>query len=302
MPIPDFQDITLPLLQLLKDGQPHEISELKPKIAAHFHLTEEEQSELLPSGPKGGTRFGNRFGWARTHLKMAGLINYERSGVYRITDRGKQVLIQAPTKLDVHFLDQFPEHVEFRRGKESPAAKPESPLSDLTPQERLEQEYATIRGALSQDLLERIGAASPAFFERLVVQLLMAMGYGGSDPAAGKTIGRTGDDGIDGTINEDKLGLDIIYIQAKRWKGVVGRPVVQAFAGSLEGNRAQKGVLITTSQFSADAREFVKRIGKKIVLIDGEMLSDLMIDYGVGVIEENSYAVKRIDSDYFSEE
>jgi restriction system protein len=302
MPIPDFQDITLPLLQLLQDGEPHDIGELKPRIAAHFNLTAEEQSELLPSGPKGGTRFGNRFGWARTHLKMAGLINYERSGVYRITERGKQVLSQSPLKLDVHFLDQFPEHIEFRKGKGTPVAKPESPLSDLTPQERLEQEYETIRGALSRDLLERISGTSPAFFERLVVQLLVAMGYGGSDPTAGRTVGGSGDDGIDGIINEDKLGLDVIYLQAKRWKGVVGRPIVQAFAGSLEGNRAQKGVLITTSQFSADAREFVKRIGKKIVLIDGEMLGELMIEYGVGVTIENSYIVKRIDSDYFSEE
>jgi restriction system protein len=299
MPIPDFQAITLPLLQLLKDGESHDISELRPKIAAYFKLTDEELNELLP---KGGTRFGNRFGWARTHLKMAGLINYERSGVYRITDRGKQVLLQSPTKLDVRFLDQFPEHLEFRTRKGTPLPKPESALSALTPQERLEQEYETLRGALSQDILERIGVASPGFFERLVVQLLVAMGYGGSDPEAGKTIGKSGDDGIDGTINEDKLGLDIIYIQAKRWKGVVGRPVVQAFAGSLEGNRAQKGVMITTSQFSADAREFVKRIGKKIVLIDGEMLSQLMIDYGVGVTIEHTYAVNRIDSDYFSEE
>jgi restriction system protein len=196
MPIPDFQDITLPLLQLLQDGEPHDIGELKPRIAAHFNLTPEEQSELLPSGPKGGTRFGNRFGWARTHLKMAGLINYERSGVYRITDRGKQVLSQSPLKLDAHFLDQFPEHIEFRKGKGTPVAKPESPLSDLTPQERLEQEYETIRGALSQDLLERISGASPAFFERLVVQLLVAMGYGGSDPTAGRTVGGSGDDGI----------------------------------------------------------------------------------------------------------
>ena len=299
MPIPDFQKITLPLLELLKDGEPHDIGELRPKIAAHFKLTEEEMNELIPSG---GTRFGNRFGWARTHLKMAGLINYERSGVYRITDRGKQVLAQSPSKLDLHFLDQFSEHVEFRRRKPTSPTKPEDSSSDFTPQERLEQDYETIRAALSQDLLERVGAASPSFFERLVVQLLLEMGYGDKRLDAGRTIGGSGDDGIDGIINEDKLGLDIIYIQAKRWKGVVGRPIVQAFAGSLEGNRAQKGVLITTSQFSSDARDFVKRIGKKIVLIDGAMLSELMIDHGIGVTVEKSYVLNRIDSDYFNEE
>jgi restriction system protein len=232
---------------------------------------------------------------------MAGLINYERSGVYRITERGKQVLAQSPSKLDLHFLDQFHEHVEFRKRKTAPVVKPDS-LSDLTPQERLEQEYETIRAALSQDLLERVAAASPSFFERLVVRLLLEMGYGDKRHDAGRTIGGTGDDGIDGIINEDKLGLDIIYIQAKRWKGVVRRPIVQAFAGSLEGNRAQKGVLITTSYFSADARDFVKRIGKKIVLIDGAMLSELMIDHGIGVTLEKNYVLNRIDSDYFSEE
>lgn len=231
MPIPDFQEITLPLLQLLKDGELHDIAELRPKIAAHFNLTQEELSELLPSGSKGGTRFGNRFGWARTHLKMAGLINYERSGVYRITKRGKQVLSQSPEKLDIHFLDQFPEHIEFRTRKGAAVVKSE-PASELTPQERLVQEYQTIRAAVTQELLERVGTASPSFFERVVVQLLLEMGYGDKRHDAGKTIGRSGDDGIDGIINEDKLGLDIIYIQAKRWKGVVGRPVVQAFAGA----------------------------------------------------------------------
>jgi restriction system protein len=301
MPIPDFQNIMLPLLELLRDGAPHHVQELRPMLEASFHLTEEERNEILPSGNQ--KRFDNRIGWARTHLKKAGLI-VNQSGVYQLTQRGKDVLETKPTKIDLHFLDQFEEHLEFRKRKPvtSGGNQPDNEPSEQTPKESLERAYQTLRSSLAEELLEKIRQAPPNFFEKLVVELLLKMGYGGSRQDAGQAIGRSGDEGIDGIIKEDKLGLDVIYIQAKRWQGTVGRPDVQAFAGSLEGHRARKGVFIATSQFSAEAKDYVSRIEKKIVLIDGQQLSELMIDHDLAVTTEDSYIVKRIDFDYFSEE
>lgn len=304
MPIPDFQNIMLPLLKLLGDGEPHPVQELKPILEDHFQLTEEERNELLPSGSQ--KRFDNRIGWARTHLKKAGLISNPQSGIYQITERGKKILDTNPPKIDLHLLDQFEEHLEFR-SKRSKAAPPgngqiEIEQSHQTPKEILERAYQTLRSDLAQELLEKVRQASPSFFEKLVVELLLKMGYGGSRQDAGQAIGRSGDEGIDGIIKEDKLGLDVIYIQAKRWQGTVGRPLVQAFAGSLDGHRARKGVFITTSQFSAEAHDFVSRIEKKIVLIDGQQLSELMLDHDLGVTTEDTYVVRKIDFDYFSEE
>ncbi len=268
----------------------------------HFGLTEEERNEILPSG--GQKRFDNRIGWARTHLKKAGLIVNPQSGIYQVTPRGKEVLDAKPAKIDLHLLDQFEEHLEFRKRKPtvSDINPPENEQAYETPKELLEKAYQTLRNSVAEELLEKTRQASPSFFEKLVVQLLLKMGYGGSRQDAGQAIGRSGDEGVDGIIKEDKLGLDVIYIQAKRWQGTVGRPDVQAFAGSLEGHRARKGVFITTSQFSAEAKDYVSRIEKKIVLIDGQQLSELMIDYDLGVTTEDTYIVRRVDFDYFSEE
>ncbi len=209
-----------------------------------------------------------------------------------------------PPEINNHFLRQFSEFLEFQNGTSTDETVLTSRGQDLdrheqTPEEILEASYSDLRRALADELLERIKGCSPKFFERLVVELVVAMGYGGSRVDAGQAIGQSGDDGIDGIINEDRLGLDIIYLQAKRWEGTVGRPVVQAFAGSLEGQRARKGILITTSRFSQEAKEYVTRIEKKIILIDGERLADLMIDFNIGVTEVNSYVVKKADLDYF---
>ncbi len=304
MPIPDFQSIMLPLLKLLEDAIPHHVRELRPVLEEHFSLTEEERNELLPSGRQ--RRFENRIGWALTHLKNAGVIHNAQSGVYQLTQRGREVLSSNPTRIDLHLLDQFEEHLEFRRRRSAAIninnEQVENEQSVQTPREILERAHQTLRESLARELLDSILNASPSFFEQLVVELLLKMGYGGSRQDAGQAIGRSGDGGVDGIIKEDKLGLDVIYVQAKRWQGTVGRPEIQAFAGSLEGYRARKGVFITTSQFSAEAKDYVSRIEKKIVLLDGQQLSELMIDHDLGVAIEDTYIVRRVDSDYFSEE
>lgn len=302
MPIPDFQSLMLPLLILISDGQDHTHSDSIDVLATEFGLTEEELRERLPSGKQ--SKFDNRVGWARTHLKKAGLLESTGWGQYRITQRGVDVLNSRPSKINLRFLSQFPEFREFR--SKSTSSQPEAieieERYNQTIEEVLEASYQSLRQELAQELLQRVKSFPPRFFEQLVIDLLVAMGYGGSQKDAGKAIGQSHDGGIDGIINEDKLGLDVVYIQAKRWENTVGRPIVQAFAGSLEGQRARKGILITTSQFSIEACEYVRVIEKKIVLIDGEQLTQLMIDYGVGVAEKATYTVKKIDEDYFSGE
>ncbi len=235
---------------------------------------------------------------------QAGLLENTGRGKFRITERGFKVLESNPDHINQSFLLQFPEFLEFknRTNKSEIPVEEIEPQTTQTPEEILDTSYQSLRDKLAQEILERIMSCSPRFFERLVVDLLVRMGYGGSRKDAGRAIGQSGDGGVDGIINEDRLGLDVVYIQAKRWEGTVGRPVVQAFAGSLEGFRAKKGVLITTSTFSKDAMDYVGRIEKKIVLIDGEQLAQFMIDYGVGVAEMVTYTVKRIDLDYFDEE
>ncbi len=298
MAIPDFQRFMLPFLQILGDGEEHTLSEVIETLAEAFGLTEDDRKELLPSGRQ--AKLDNRVGWTRTHLKKAGLLESVGWGRFRITERGIEVLRSNPPYINMRFLEQFPEFYEFRHSsRQGNKQDEEEEIPDQTPEETLELGYQSLRQALAQDILERVKSCSPRFFERLVVDLLVTMGYGGSREDAGHAIGQSGDEGIDGTINEDRLGLDVVYIQAKRWENTVGRPVVQGFAGSLEGQRARKGILITTSQFSHEARDYVNRIEKKIVLIDGEQLAQLMIDYGVGVTEKAVYTVKRIDEDYF---
>lgn len=250
--------------------------------------------------------FDNRVGWARTYLKNARLLEYSRRGFLRITDRGKEVLARKPGKIDAKYLEQFPEFVEFRT--RSHATQTESAEPDAvpveTPEEQLEKAYQQLRDALAEELLNTIVSdCSPAFFERLVVELLVTMGYGGSRKEAGKAIGRSGDEGIDGVIREDKLGLDTVYIQAKRWKDrPVSRIDIQSFAGALQGQRARKGIFITTSTFTREAREYVTKIDVKIALIDGEELAQMMIDHDLGVNKVGSYEIKKLDSDYFNEE
>ncbi|MDZ7372048.1 MAG: restriction endonuclease [candidate division KSB1 bacterium] len=301
MPIPDYQSIMLPLLRFAGDGQEHSLRETIEALADEFRLTDEERSRLLPSGQR--AFFDNRVGWARTYLKKAGLLETTRRGYYRITERGKQVLRQKPAKIDTAFLLQFQEFGEFlktnRIGSNEPQGKQEE---TQTPEEMIETAYQKLRQDLAAELLQLIKERPPAFFERLVIDLLVRMGYGGTRKDAGEAIGRTGDGGIDGIIKEDRLGLDIVYVQAKRWESAVGRPEIQKFAGALQGQRARKGIFITTSSFTQDALDYVARIDSKIVLIDGNMLAQLMIDHNVGVTTAASYELKRIDSDYFTEE
>jgi restriction system protein len=302
MPIPDFQTMLLPLLQIFQDGAPKSVSEVYEHLAAHFNLSEEERAELLPSGSQ--ARFVNRVSWARAHLGKAGLLAKIKDGVYQLTPEGQRVLVSPPSKIDLRFLDQFEGHLEFRKRKPviEERGGVEAEQATQTPEEVLDKAYQELRRSLAQELLEKIRQASPRFFEQLVVDLLLKMGYGGSRLDAGSAIGKAGDEGVDGIIKEDKLGLDVIYLQAKRWSNTVGRPDIQAFAGALEGHRARKGVFITTSQFSSEAKDYVSRIERRIVLIDGQQLSELMIDHDLGVTSKNTYVVRKIDSDYFSEE
>jgi restriction system protein len=301
MAVPDYQSIMLPLLKITGDRQVHSLGKVIDTLALQFGLTDEDRQEILPSGRQ--AKFDNRVGWARTYLKKAGLVESTGRAKFCITERGLQVLNSNPTEINVQFLKQFPEFLEFQSiARQSNRRDEEEIESEQTPEEILESSYQSLRHDLAQELLGRVKGSSPRFFENLVVDLLVAMGYGGSRKDAGQAVGQSGDGGIDGIIKEDRLGLDVVYIQAKRWEGTVGRPVVQAFAGSLEGQRARKGVLITTSQFSQDAQEYVNRIEKKIVLIDGEQLAQLMIDHGIGVAEVASYVVKKSDLDYFDEE
>ncbi len=302
MAIPDYQTCMLPFLDNLKDGKEHTLRDAEESLADHFKLTPAERAELLPSGQQG--IFKNRIGWARTYLKKAGLIEAPKRGIFKITDRGRTTIFSNPIRIDIKFLEQFPEFIEFReisKADNGTAAPIETTLSKTTPEEAIELAYQGLREQLAQELLSRILACSPTFFEQLVVELLVKMGYGGSRRDAGDRIGQTGDGGIDGIIKEDRLGLDTIFIQAKRWQGSVGRPEIQKFVGALQGQRAKKGVFITTSTYTADATDYASRIDTKVVLMDGKQLAGLMIDFDVGVAAAASYVVKRIDSDYFEE-
>lgn len=307
MTIPDFQTIMLPLLKAVADGHEHSWRELFDTLSERFHLSELELAELISSGKQGV--FYNRLGWAGTYLRQAGLMEATRRSHYRITDRGRQVLKSNPARVDMKFLEQFPEYIEFRdrKGKRrkpggdgSPVVKPER-LSEQTPEEVLEEAYQEIRAGLAEELLTLVKNASPSFFESLVVELLVKMGYGGSRQEAARAVGRTGDEGVDGIIDQDRLGLDSVYIQAKKWKDdiIVGRPEIQRFVGALAGRRARRGVFITTSSFSAEAVGYVSNIDSRVVLIDGKRLAEFMIDYDVGVATVTSYMLKRVDSDYF---
>lgn len=303
MPIPDYQTIMLPLLQSAADGKGHSLAETVDSLAMEFRLSPAELTELLPSGQQ--EVFKNRVGWARTYLKKAGLLETPRRGLIVITEAGRAALAENPGRIDVQYLRRFPAFLEFQAPKkpmENSAVIPTDGGDQETPEEVLEQAYQSIRQTLAHELLNRITTATPAFFERLVVELLVKMGYGGSRKDAGERIGQSGDGGIDGIIKEDRLGLDTIYIQAKRWQGPVGRPEIQKFVGALQGKRAHKGVFITASSFTADAREYAGQIGTTVVLLDGPQLANYMIDFDLGLATVATYSVKRIDSDFFEEE
>ncbi|MGD9494267.1 MAG: restriction endonuclease [Bacteroidales bacterium] len=301
--IPDYQTFMLPFLRQLADKQEHKFRDIIESLAEKFGVTETERKELLPSGAQ--SIFDNRVGWARTYLKKAKLIESPKRGFSVITEDGLMVLKTKPVRIDVAYLKRFPAFSEFIGNKKEITDEAEQKSEIVqTPEESLEASYQELRKSLAQDLLQQVLSMSPAFFERLVVELLVKMGYGGSISDAGRAIGRIGDEGIDGTIKEDRLGLDIIYIQAKRWQkgNVVGRPEIQKFVGALAGQGAKKGIFITTSSFTKEAIDYTPRNETKIVLIDGEKLSQFMIDFGIGVSMVNTYSVKRLDSDYFSEE
>lgn len=305
MPVPDFQTIMLPLLRFAADGIEHSMTDAREALAKEFALTPEERAELLPSGRV--RRFDNRVAWAKVYLTRAGLLTSDRRAHFSVAPRGHEVLAKPPARIDISFLEQFPEFREFRTrattdGETAPALPPGVTESPETPEESLERAYTSIRNELTLEVLARVKTASPAFFESLVVELLLKMGYGRRLAEAGRVVGGVGDEGIDGIISEDKLGLDNIYIQAKRWDGSVGRPELQKFVGALHGKRARKGVFITTGTFTADAREYVAQIDPRVVLLDGRQLAAYMVEYGLGVTTRAAYELKRIDSDYFIEE
>lgn len=293
----------LPLLKVISDGKEYKFSDVVEALAIQFKLTEEERKGLLPSGR--AFLFSNRVGWARTYLKKAGLLNSPRRGFMSISERGKQTLKKNLSEITVQYLSQFEEFIQFKLSKDESTQDSTIEIEESkkqTPEESIEYGYRSIRKSIEQEIILKLKSISPSFFEKIVVELLVNMGYGGSIQDAGQAIGKSGDEGIDGIIKEDKLGLDVIYIQAKRWENVVGRPEVQKFVGALAGQRAKKGVFITTSHFTKEATDYATQMDTKIVLIGGEKLSQLMIDHNLGVSVQNTYEIKKIDSDYFEEE
>ncbi len=305
MAIPDFQTLMLPLMQFIEDGQEHLVRDATDAIGKQFSLTHEEWAEMLPSGR--APLFYNRLAWAKTHLKRAGLIDQPRRGVITISSRGRQVLAQRPVKINIQLLQKFPEYAALRETLPNPIGDSLVSQSELqtaaTPEESMDRAHEAIRRELVSEIIASVKACSPEFFENLVIQLLLKMGYGGSRQEAGKAVGRSGDGGIDGIINEDRLGLDAIYLQAKKWEGNVGEGPIRDFKGALDAKGAQKGVFITTSSYTSAAIEAARNSRSyKIVLIDGQKLADLMIEHDLGVSVVATYQIKRIDSDFFADE
>src|SRR5260221_3919664 len=310
MAIPDYQSLMLPILKVADDGREHRIGDVVDELARMFGLTEEEQQRLLASGKQ--AIFANRVGWAKTYLVQARLLEATKRAHFKITDRGVKALAQGPPRIDVEYLSRFAEFVQFKergraQGPEATTSADEMPTLSLqseTPDELLRSTVRQIDTALKKELLDRILATSPAFFERLIVALLLAMGYGGSREEAGKIVGRSGDGGIDGVIDQDALGLDRVYVQAKRYlvENAVSEPEIRAFSGSLGAAKANKGVFVTTSYFTQPAQNFAERHPFKIVLIDGERLAALMIRHNVGVRIDETLYLKKMDEDFFVDE
>ena len=307
MAVPEFQTFMLPLLRLAADDQEHTVPEAKQRLADEMGLGEEDRTELVPSGRK--TRLQDRVAWAKTYMQAAGLVEAPARARFKITAEGHQLLTENPPRIDVNLLKRYESFRQFEQraqtrngngGAVQPAVDGGAAVNAPTPEDAIESAYRQHRAGLAEELLAQVKTMSPEFFESAVVQLMVRLGYGGAE-GRGTHIGRTGDGGVDGVISEDKLGLDVVYVQAKKWGAPVGRPLVQAFVGSLEGFRAKKGVMMTTSQFTAEAQAYVRNIEKRVVLIDGPTMAALMIDTGLGVAAEKTYLVSRIDSDFFSE-
>ena len=293
----------MPILLIASDGNEHSNNEITETIAKQFNLTEEELNQWVPSGQQ--RVFANRVTWAKSYLKQAKLVEPLKKSYFKITDKGKEILRQYPDFLNIKILKQLPGYLEYRNGNYQQNVTIENVKEEIsleTPEEQIESGYQKIRTALEKEVLLKLKSVHPSFFEKIVVELLVKMGYGGSIQDAGKAIGKSGDEGIDGIIKEDKLGLDVIYTQAKRWEGVIGRPEIQKFVGALAGQRAKKGVFMTTSYFTKESITYAAQMDTKIVLIDGEKLSQYMVDYNLGVSVQNVYEIKKIDSDYFEEE
>lgn len=301
MPIPDYQTLMLPLLELTGQHASIQMNQAVQLLSKEFKLTDSDCRQKLPSGKQ--TIIQNRVGWARTYLKKAGLLDSPERGYIVITDLGKNVLSENTARIDVQFLRQFPEFLNFYENHKSNMVSNEIQNDNpKTPEEILEDSFIQLKNNVLIELLNKIKSCSPVFFENLVVNTIVKMGYGGSLQEAGRAIGKSGDEGIDGIINEDKLGLDVIYLQAKKWEGTVGRPEIQKFAGALQGKRAKKGIFITTSEFSSEAREYVRNVDAKIILINGRQFAEIMWEYNIGINNSAVYDIKKLDMDYFSED
>ena len=307
MPIPDFQSLMLPVLKALSGGVEMPISKVRVYVADTEGLTTEDVRELLPSGRQ--QVFTNRIAWAVTHMSRAGLVEKVRRSVYRLTKEGERLLAQAPTRIDLKVLRTYSAYAEWRTGEGTPAASGDTALAvsedvSVTPEETLDRAAKELRNELEAELLERVLKAEPAFLERMVKDLLVAMGYGKGDPTMGQVTGRSGDGGIDVKIREDALGLDEVYLQAKRYAAgnTVGESDLRNFAGAIDAVSATKGVFVTTARFTKAAKAYVEKISKRIVLIDGEELARLMVEHDIGVRLKMQYKVKRIDEDYFESE
>jgi len=305
MAVPEFNEIKAPALQFFADGQPHLLSEAYAALGNHFRLSDADLGEMLPSGSQ--SRWHNRAAWACYDLYRAGLLEKLKRGLYVITKLGKEISLQKPQKIDREFLMRFPTFVKFMEAGEtnergSEEQKDVSVKSEATPHEAMDAAHNALRSTLKAELLELIRKVDPYRFEQIVIDLLVAMGYGGSRKEAATVTRKSSDEGIDGLINEDRLGLDRLYVQAKRWQDAVGRPPLQNFIGALAGQQAQKGIFITTSDFTTSAREYVRNLPQRVILIDGQRLAELMIEHDIGVSRATTYEIKRVDSDYFTEE
>lgn len=305
MSIPKYDEMYREFLDCLADGQAHKSKEVKDIVAKRLSISAKEREELLPSGKQ--ALFDNRIGWTRTYLKKAGLVQSPARGIYVLTPAGKQVLLENPAKIDNTYLQRFESFRNFVSADQSEENEGMNvpTVSSQTPQDVLDDAFRKINQTLCDDLLAEIVKQSPAFFEHLVIKLLTQMGYGGTVEHAGEVIGQSGDEGIDGIIREDKLGFNLIYIQAKRWDcdATVGRPEIQKFVGALAGQGASKGLFITTAKFTKEARQYAeKQHTTKVVLVDGQTLARLMIEYNLGVSTEATYRIKRIDTDFFSDD
>ncbi len=301
MAVPGFQEMFLPYLQCLADGKPRHNSEIREFIEQKMNMSKEDLEELIPSGQS--SKVANRVGWARTHLSKAGLTEKVDWGVYRISEEGKKVVAAPPAKFDLKFLDTIPRHKAWFHApkKSKPGIEENTSLQDEPPNERIEEAFEELNASLADSLLEAMSIMDPFRFEKLVIDLLFAMGYGGSRAEAAMVTKKSNDEGIDGVINEDRLGLDVIYVQAKRWKNTIGRPEIQSFVGALAGKQAQKGVFITTGAFGPSAVEYANMVPQKVILIDGPRLALLMIEHNIGVSITRTISLKRIDTDYFEE-